>query len=121
MLATGGTTSPATTVTYSDLGEDDSTDHTAHSSIPCICHTGDVVHYSQRAFQSSSWGIGDISNNQYHSLVDDESDDPDLSQQLGLPLYTSSPTKLQQKTQENTLKPKHQSTVRIINKKLPVP
>ena len=42
-------------------------------------------------------------------------DDPDLSQQLGLPLYTASPTKLQQKTQEKTVKPKHRRTLKIIN------
>ena len=66
------------TITYSDLGEDDSTGHTGHSSVTWICHACDRVKYSQHAFQSSTWGICDISDNQYHRLVDDESDDPDL-------------------------------------------
>ena len=92
------------TATYSDLGEDDSTGHTGHSSVAWICHVSDSVNYSQHAFQSSIWGIGDISNNQYHPLVDNESDDPALCQQLRLPLYASSPTKLEQKTQEKNCK-----------------
>ena len=31
----------------------------------------DGVNYSQGAFQSSVWGIGDISDNKNHPLVDD--------------------------------------------------
>ena len=83
MSATGGTTSTATTsgpnihtVTYSHLGEDDSTGHTGHSHVAWICHACDGVNYFQYAFQSSIWAIDDIFVNQYHPLVDDESDDP---------------------------------------------
>ena len=74
------------------------------SSVVWIYHACDGVKYSQYAFQSSIWGIDDISDNQYHPLVDDKSDDPDLCQQLGLHLYTSSPTKLQQKIKEKNCK-----------------
>ena len=70
-------------MTCSDLTEDGSTGHTDHSSVAWICHACDCISYSQHTFLSSIWGIGGISEKQYHPLVDDESDDHDLCKQFG--------------------------------------
>ena len=83
-------------MTYSDLGEGD----TALVTLATVASRGSVVLMMVSIIPSMhssppSGGYGDISDNQYHPLVDNESDDPDLCQQLRLLLNTSPLTKLQ--------------------------
>ena len=85
------------------------------SSASWICEKCGQVNYSQRAFQSSIWGFGDLTTNRYDTLNDDfhstVNTDSSFSH-LGLPMYTSSPNKTTKPKQQ--YKPKKKTTIRVI-------
>ena len=98
----------------SESGDDENQDKISKPKVPVwICNDCGNVNYSQYAFMSSIWGIGDLSDNHFHPLEDLDTSDVDVHKKIGLPLYTSSPTA--KTATEPKTKPKHRRTLKIIN------
>ncbi len=106
------------TKTYDDFNKTESSvdstlDQVSQAKTPVwICCDCGGVNYSLYAFQSSIWGIGDLSDNNFHPLEDLDTSDPKIHKKIGLPLYSSSP---EPKTPREKIKPKHRRTLKIVN------
>ena len=92
------------------------------SSAAWICSSCGEINYSQHAFQSSIWGFGDLTTNQYHPVSPGQivnttanSQDTDTNH-FGLPLYTSSPLKDPANSKPyKAKKPKKKRVLRVLS------